>query len=115
MITVYFNPNCSKSRRVLEILDSLNIVYGRVDYLKVGFSKEALVELLKKLNLHVSEIIRTKEQIWRDNFAGKVLGDEDFLEAIVDNPILLQRPILVDGDKAIVARDEERVREFLKH
>ncbi|MNR59644.1 ArsC family protein [compost metagenome] len=72
-----------------------------------------MTELLKKLNLSPIELVRQKEQIWIDNYKGKILSEKEIIQAMVANPILIERPIVVNGNKAIIGRDLEKVIPFI--
>ena len=99
MIQIYHNPKCSKSRCGLELLKESNKAYQVVDYLKEGISKEQIKELLTKLQLSPIELVRTKENVWKEHFKGKTLTDEQIIEAMVQYPQLIERPIVVVGEK----------------
>ena len=114
MITIYHNPNCSKSRRALEILQQNGVDYKIVEYLDHPFSREELVELLQKLHLHAWDILREKESVWQENFAGREIENSELLDILVEHQILIQRPILVKKEIAVLGRDEEKVLEIIK-
>jgi len=113
MIQIYHNSRCSKSRCAVDLVTQSGKEFEVVKYLENGPTAEELRDLLKKLNMTPIELVRTGETIWKEQFKGKELTDEDIIEAMVANPILIERPILVNGDKAVVGRPPERVLEIL--
>ena len=113
MITIYHNPKCSKSRCGLELLKEANKAYKVVDYLKEGVSKEQIKELLTKLQLSPIELVRTKENVWKEHFKEKTLTDEQIIAAMVEYPQLIERPIVIVGDKAVIGRPTERIKEII--
>ena len=113
MITIYHNPKCSKSRCGLELLKDSGKEYQIVDYLKKGISKEELKNLLAKLQMSPIELVRTKENIWKEQFKGKMLTDDEVIEAMIQYPQLIERPIVIVGDKAVIGRPTERIKEII--
>ena len=114
MIQIYHNPKCSKSRCGLELLKESNKAYQVVDYLKEGISKEQIKRcLLTKLQLSPIELVRTKENVWKEYFKGKTLTDEQIIEAMVQYPQLIERPIVVVGDKAVIGRPTEKINDII--
>jgi len=113
MITIYHNPKCSKSRCGLELLEELGKEYQVVDYLKKAISKEELKNLLAKLQMSPIELVRTKENIWKEQFKGKTLTDDEVIEAMIQYPQLIERPIVIVGDKAVIGRPTERIKEII--
>jgi arsenate reductase len=100
MITIYHNPKCTKSREGLCELED-------------PFTKQELQEVIQKLGIKPIELVRTKETIWKEQFKGKELTDKEIIEAMLENPKLIERPIVVKGNKAIIARPKERIQEIL--
>ncbi len=76
-------------------------------------SKTELKDLLKKLGLPAIDLVRKKEAIWIEKFKGKTLSEEEIIQAMIENPKLIERPIIVNGDKAVIARPTERINEIL--
>lgn len=104
MITIYHNPRCEKSRECLAYLEKSNKSFEIVKYLDNPISEEKLIEIITKLNIPAIELVRTKEKIWIEQYKGKPLTEEDVITAILENPILMERPVVVYNDKAIIAR-----------
>lgn len=113
MITIYHNPRCGKSRECLAFIENSNQKYEIIKYLETKFTFETLSDVLKKLNIKPIELVRTKEKIWIENFKEKMLIDDEIITAMVQNPILIERPIAVKGNKAVIARPFEKVNSLL--
>jgi arsenate reductase len=113
MITIYHNPRCGKSRECLAFIENSDQKYEIIKYLETKFTFETLSDVLTKLNIKPIELVRVKEQIWIENFKGKTLTDDEIITAMVQNPILIERPIAVKGNKAVIARPFEKVNSLL--
>ncbi|MFK7001262.1 arsenate reductase (glutaredoxin) [Flavobacterium oreochromis] len=113
MITIYHNTRCSKSREGVCFLENQKEDFEIVNYLENTPSTEELKDLLKKLNIPAIDLVRKKESIWIENFKSKELNEEEIIEAMVMFPKLIERPIVVKGDKAVIARPTERINEIL--
>ena len=114
MVTIYHNPRCSKSRQTLQLLQENNVSPEVVEYLKTPLDKDQLTELISKLGISVRDIIRKSEQDYKDRaLSNAELSDDALLNAIVEAPKLMQRPIVVNGNKAAIGRPPENVLEIL--
>jgi len=113
MIQIYHNPRCGKSRNCLAFIEQSNQEFEIIPYLTETPSVDELKILLKQLNLEPLQLIRTKEKIWIENFKGKTLTDDQIIKAMAENPILIERPIVVKDGKAIIGRDPDLVASFL--
>ena len=113
LVRIYHNPRCSKSRAALSILEENGFETEVIEYLKTPPTKAELRELLKKLGMKPEEIVRKSEETYKSHYQGKHLSDEAWLEALVAHPILIERPIVICGDRAVVGRPPERVTEIL--
>ncbi|QNL20634.1 arsenate reductase (glutaredoxin) [Hyphobacterium sp. CCMP332] len=111
---IYHNPRCRKSRETLEIIKSAGYNPEVYEYLKNPLSKNQLQDLLKKLNKSAEEIVRKNEAEFKENYKGKDLKESDYLNMIVKFPKLLERPIVVDENRAIIGRPPENVLSLLK-
>lgn len=108
MLTIYHNPRCSKSRQTLQLIEENNKEVTVVEYLKTPLDKPAIIELLKLLNLSPIEMMRTKEAEFKEqNLKGA--SDEALIEAIVNTPKLMERPIVTSDTAAIIGRPPENV------
>ena len=109
---IYHNPRCSKSRQTLQLIRERGVEPEVVRYLDTPPTKEELRELLQKLGLKPEDIVRKKEALYRERYKGKTLSDEEWLEVLSQNPKLIERPIVVEGNKAVLGRPPERVLEL---
>jgi arsenate reductase len=112
-VTVYHNSRCSKSRCALDFLQDKGVQYTVVEYLKDIPTKEELKNIISKLGIQPEELIRKGEDEYKDNFKGKTLTDDQWIDTMVKYPKLIERPIVVRGDKAVVARPTERILDLL--
>lgn len=110
---LYHNYQCSKSNASLKLLTDKGIEFETIEYLKTPLNKAELIEILRKLNIPAKDLIRKGESVFKENFSGKALSEEEWITAILAHPILLQRPIIVKGNKAVIGRPIERVMELL--
>lgn len=110
---IYHNPKCSKSRQAKQILDQNDINYEIHLYLDKPLSKEEIIALLQKLKLSIKDIVRTKENIWKENFSDKEFTETELIEIVAANPRLLERPVIEHKDFAVVARSDEKIQEIL--
>lgn len=113
MIKIYHNPRCRKSREGLQILEESGKEFEVVKYLDTPPSYIELAAIIGKLGYHAIDLVRTNEQIWKDNFKGKDLTDEEIIQAMVDNPKLIERPIVIHDNTAVVGRPPEKIKEVL--
>ncbi len=113
MIQIYHNPRCGKSRNCLAELEVTGKSFEIIKYLETPPSYEELVVLLKKLNMKPLELVRQKEKIWIDQFKNKTLSDDAIINAMVANPILIERPIVIKEDKAFIARGQQEWKDFI--
>ena len=112
-LTIYHNPRCSKSRQALALLEERGIEPEVVEYLKTPPTKAELKALLQKLGLRPAQLVRTGEELYKEKFRDRDLTDDQWLDALAEHPILLERPIVVRGGRAIVGRPPEKVLEVL--
>lgn len=113
MLTIYHNPRCSKSREGLQLLESLNIPFATVKYLNEPLPEKELTSIIKKLGITPIELVRQKETIWKENYKDKNLTDDQIITAMATHPTLIERPIVVNGDKAVIARPAEKALEII--
>ena len=114
MYKVYHNPRCKKSREGLEYLKSKTQDFEIVEYLKDGLAVDQIKEILLKANLKPTDLIRTQEEVYKKQFKGKNFNDDEWIDIIIENPKLLQRPIIVGKQKAVFAQPAEKADEVLK-
>ena len=113
MITIYHNARCSKSREGLEIVAASGEEYQVKEYLKEPISEKELKDILKKLGMAPMEIVRTEESLWKEIYKERDVDDEELIRAMVAHPVLMQRPIVVKEDSAVLGRPPSRIKEFL--
>jgi arsenate reductase len=113
MIQIYHNPRCGKSRNCLAFIEQKNEEYEIIPYLTEPPTFKELKELLEKLNLQPIQLVRIKEKIWIENYKERELTNDQVIQAMIDNPILIERPIVIKDGKAIIGRDLELVASFL--
>ena len=113
MIKIYHNPRCGKSREGLHILENSGKEFEIIKYLEEIPSKEELESILQKLGIEPIVLVRQKEKVWIENFKGKNLSADEILEAMISNPILIERPIVINGNKAIIGRPPQDIETIL--
>lgn len=113
MLKIYHNTRCKKSRETLQIIEDAGAMVEVVEYLKVTPSVEELRDIVDKLGIKPEELLRKNEAVYKEQYKGKKLSDDEWLKAMVENPKLIERPIVVKGDKAVIGRPPENVKELL--
>ncbi|RSC93847.1 arsenate reductase (glutaredoxin) [Tenacibaculum singaporense] len=113
MIKIYHNPRCSKSRQGLEIIENSGKEFETVKYLDTIPSEEELKEIINLLNISPIDLVRKNEKIWKEEYKGKELSDAEIIKAMVDNPKLIERPIVINGNKAVIGRPPENIKEII--
>lgn len=111
---IYHNPRCSKSRCSLDLLQEKGIEVDIVKYLEETLTKEELKTLLEKLYMKAEDLVRKGEKEYKEHFKGKTLTEEEWIEAMVQYPKLIERPIFENGDKAVIGRPPEKILELIK-
>ncbi len=110
---IYHNPRCSKSRQTLQLIEDKGVSVEVIKYLEDVPTKEELVTILEKLGMKPLQLIRKGEAIYKENFKGKELTNEQWIEAMVAHPKLIERPIVLKGDKAVLGRPPENVLDLI--
>lgn len=113
MIKIYHNPRCGKSREGLSLLEKSGKEFEIVRYLTEVPSFEELKSIINQLGIQPIELVRQKEEIWVSNFKDKKLSDEEIIKIMIENPILIERPIVINGNKAAIGRPPEKILEIL--
>jgi arsenate reductase len=109
-ITIYHNPRCSKSRQTLELLQENNISPEIILYLEQTPSKKELKAVLGKLGMTARDLVRTSEEAYKAlGLSNPDLSDDQLLDAMINEPKLIQRPIVVAGSRAVIGRPPENV------
>lgn len=112
-ITIYHKPNCVKSREVYAILKDQGTPFTTIEYMKAPPTQKQLKELLQMLGIKAEELIRKKEPLYKENYADKKLTETQWIKVLSENPVLIERPIVIKGNKAVIGRPTERAIEFL--
>lgn len=111
---IYHNPRCPKSRGVLDILNKNKCELEIREYLKQPPTHKEIKELLAKLGCKPVDIVRKKEELFIKKFADKKFTDAEWIQILTEHPVLIERPIVIDGYKAVVGRPPELVIELIK-
>ena len=112
-LTIYHNPRCRKSREAVKYLVDKGVPFNIIKYLEESFEKNTLVELLEKIEKKPSEILRKNEVLWKKEYAAKNLSEVQILQLLLDQPKLIERPIVTSTDMGVLARPIENLIEFL--
>lgn len=112
-IRIYHNARCSKSRTACALVAERGVAAEVVSYLETPPSREELVVLLKRLGIPAEQLVRKGEPVFQAEYAGRTLSEAQWLDALQAHPILMERPIVVRGDRAVIARPPEKVLELL--
>jgi arsenate reductase len=109
MIKIYHNPRCSKSRQGLAILENSKKEFEIVKYLEDVPSEKELTEIIKMLGITPIQLVRKTEKDWKEEFKGKELSDKEIIKAMIKNPKLIERPIVINNNKAVIGRPPEDI------
>ncbi|WP_297485242.1 arsenate reductase (glutaredoxin) [Sulfurimonas sp.] len=113
-LTIMHNPRCSKSREAVKILEENGVNAEIVKYLETPLTKEEIKELLKMLGINARDLMRTKEEIYKELNLKDVEDEEKLIEAMAEHPRLIERPIVIKDDKAVIGRPPSKIVDFLK-
>ncbi|WP_299220388.1 arsenate reductase (glutaredoxin) [uncultured Aquimarina sp.] len=113
MTTIYHNPRCSKSRQCLAILEEKNEDLNIIKYLDNPLTEAKLSEIIDLLGIKPIDLVRKNEAIWKQEFKGKSLTDNELIRIMCEHPKLIERPIVTKNNKAIIGRPPERVIDIL--
>jgi|SRR5690606_4164761 len=114
MVKIFHNKRCSKSCAAIDLLEKKGIKLEVQEYLVQVPRKQELRDLLQKLNMSPLELIRKGESIFQQQYKNEQLTDEQWLQVMLDNPILIERPIVVNGNRAVIGRPVERILELFQ-
>jgi arsenate reductase len=113
-VVIYHNPRCSKSRQTLQLLQEKGVEPEVVEYLKTPPSKNRLQQILKMLGMEPRELMRRKEKEYKElGLDDSSLSHDQLISAMVENPRLIERPIVINGDRAAIGRPPEAVLKIL--
>ncbi len=113
MIKIYHNPRCRKSRETLNLIKEAGHEPEIIEYLKNPPSASELKELLERMGKKPMEILRKGEEVFKSNFKGRTFSDDEWIRIMVENPKLIERPIVIKGDEVRLGRPPETVKEIL--
>jgi arsenate reductase len=109
MIKIYHNPRCKKSRVGLAILENSGKEFKIVKYLETIPSVKELTEIIDLLGIPPIQLVRKTEKIWKENYKGKELSDADIIKVMIAHPKLVERPIVIHKEKAVIGRPPENI------
>jgi arsenate reductase len=112
--TIYHNPRCSKSRETLALLQDKGIQPSIIEYLKTPPTASQLKAIVRQLGIKPEQLVRKGEEIYKTRYANKTLTDAQWIDAMVENPSLIERPIVIRGQRAALGRPPEKVLELLE-
>jgi len=113
MIQIFHNPRCSKSRLGLTLLEEAKVDFEIIKYLDNPPTIRELTSIIKKIGIKPIELVRRNEAIWKEHYKGKNLTDADVITAMADHPKLIERPIVINGEKAVVGRPTELIKDII--
>ena len=109
MIKIYHNPRCKKSREGLQLLKESKQEFKIIEYLKEAPSFDDLKSIIHLLGIPPLELIRKNESIWKKNYKGKELTNDEVIRAMTEHPKLIERPIVINKEKAVIGRPPENI------
>ena len=113
MIKIYHNPRCSKSRQGVEILENSKKEFEIVKYLEEIPTEKELTEIIKMLDISPIQLVRKTEKIWKENYKGKELSNKEVIKAMIEYPKLIERPIVINNNKAVIGRPPENIKSII--
>jgi len=113
MIKIYHNPRCRKSREGLELLENSGKSFEIIKYLDNQLTVTDLKDIIDKLHIKPIELVRRNEAIWKSDYKGKIMSDDNIVEAMVNHPNLIERPIIVNGNNARIGRPAYNIFEII--
>ena len=113
-IQIWHNPRCSKSRAAMELLESKSISADVFKYLETTPTKEQLKQVLSKLNINAKDLLRSGEDIYKELNLKEIDNEDELVDIMLQHPILIERPIIIKNNKAVIARPIENLEELLK-
>jgi arsenate reductase (glutaredoxin) len=113
MIKIYHNPRFSKSREALNILENETTDFKVIKYLDEELNAKELAEIIKLLRIKPIELVRKNESLWKDNFKNSTFTDRELIDVMIKNPKLIERPIVINGNKAVVGRPPKKILDII--
>lgn len=109
MIKIYHNPRCSKSRQGVAFLEESGNDFEIIKYLDAVLTENELTEIIRMLEISPIQLVRKTEKIWKENYKGKELSEAEIVTAMIQNPKLIERPIIINNNKAVIGRPIENI------
>ncbi|MBJ7879898.1 arsenate reductase (glutaredoxin) [Gelidibacter salicanalis] len=113
MISIYHNPRCSKSREALQLLEANTSDFKVIKYLDDVLTGEDLENIIKLLGITPIDLVRKNEAVWKENFKNSNLTDTEIIAAMAKHPKLIERPIVINGNKAVIGRPPHSILDIL--
>ncbi len=110
---IYHNPRCRKSRETLRLIQQHGKEVKIIEYLKTTLDQKQLESIIKRLGVDPCTLLRRQEKIYKELYRGKELSKDQCIQAMIDHPVLMERPIVVDQDRAVLGRPPENVLELI--
>ncbi|HAY3564374.1 TPA: arsenate reductase (glutaredoxin) [Elizabethkingia meningoseptica] len=112
-IKILHNSRCSKSREALQYLEDQNIDFELINIIQNPLTKEDIVAVLQKLNMKAEELVRKSDALFKEKYVDQDLDENGWISVLVDNPTLIQRPVVIKDNKAVIGRPLENVTHLL--
>lgn len=113
MIQIYHNTRCGKSRAAIALLENSKQPYEIIKYLEDQFTLDGLALVIKKLNIMPIDLVRKNETIWKEHFKNQTFSNEEVIKIMIEFPVLIERPIIINGDKGVIGRPTEKILEII--
>jgi len=113
MIKIYHNNRCRKSREGLQTVQASEQPYEVIDYISNPLDAKELKEIITVLGISPIDLVRKNEAIWKSDYKGKELSDQELIEAMAEHPKLIERPIVIHNNKGVIGRPNERILDIL--
>ncbi|MGE5356344.1 MAG: arsenate reductase (glutaredoxin) [Deltaproteobacteria bacterium] len=113
-LLIFHNPRCGKSREALQYLQQKNVEFQIVLYLHDTPSFEEMKQIISKLKIKPLDLIRKKENIFKENFSGQDLSDDEWIHILIQHPILIERPLIISDRSAVIGRPKENIEKLFK-
>lgn len=112
-VTLFYNPRCSKCRNALALVKAEGCEVEIIEYLKTLPTVKELKKVLNMLGLKPIDLLRKNESLFKEKYEGRELADDQWIKVMHENPILIERPVVIYGNKAVIGRPPERITEIL--
>ncbi|AJW61544.1 Arsenate reductase [Elizabethkingia miricola] len=113
-IQILHNSRCTKSREALQYLENQNIDFELINIIQNPLNKQEVASVLQKLGMKAEDLVRKSDALFKEKYVGQELDEDDWVNVLVDNPTLIQRPVVIKDNKAVIGRPLENIVDFLK-